>query len=330
MIIKPFTPRATKDARNAAGAQAERQMAHYLDRYFRESKWHLLLHDLRLVHEGEVAQIDHLVAHRYGVAIVESKSVSTAVRINRAGEWERRSNRVWRGMPDPLLQGERQGLVLKRLLTANTEALLGRVAFGLKQSTFRNMAIDAFAAISDQGTISRALVGQAPRAMKADAIPPAVEELIADYRKAASLLNPNFRSFAEAPRDFNEQELLRIAHFLRTRHTPAGGGRTEEVAEEREETGGAAATHQNIRLVCRYCNSADLAPELGRYGPYGKCASCGKNTSARVNCSSCSKQVWLERSPQGFSGSCEGCNRGVHVLVGAETGLLPSSPPEER
>jgi hypothetical protein len=80
------------------------------------------------------------------------------------------------------------------------------------------MAVDAFAAISDEGTIKRAARGQAPRALKADAVPKAVLETIAGYKRACSILNLNLKRQLEAPRDFSQEEVLRVAHFLRTRH----------------------------------------------------------------------------------------------------------------
>ena len=220
MILKPYVDREERDPRRSAGRRAERQMAHYLDRHFREHTKLHVLHDVRIEHDGEVAQMDHVVVHGFGFAIVESKSVSTSVRINAAGEWERRWDGAWRGMPDPVLQGERQGLVLKRLLVSRQDELLDRV-LGLFQGTFGAMALDVFAAISDDGTIQRAKRGQAPRAMKADGVPKAIEDLVASYRNDVRLLNPNLRAFAKAPRDFNEGELLRIGHFLRSRSMDA-------------------------------------------------------------------------------------------------------------
>ncbi|TVR97253.1 MAG: NERD domain-containing protein, partial [Trueperaceae bacterium] len=166
MILKPYVDREERDPRRSAGRRAERQMAHYLDRHFREHTKLHVLHDVRIEHDGEVAQMDHVVVHGFGIAIVESKSVSTSVRINAAGEWERRWGGRWSGMPDAILQGERQGLVLKRLLTSRQDALLDKV-LGLFKGTFGAMALDVFAAISDDGTIERAKRGQAPRVMKA-------------------------------------------------------------------------------------------------------------------------------------------------------------------
>lgn len=222
MILKPYGDREERDPRRSAGRSVERQVAHYLDRHFGDATNVLLLHDLRIELDGEVAQMDHLVVHSFGVAIVESKSVTTEVHINAAGEWERSWSGRWQGMPDAILQGERQGMLLKRLLTSRQAELLHKAVFGLLQGHFKNMALDVFAAISDQGRISRTAKGQAPRVLKADAVPNAIQDVIAGYRHATGALNATIRETREAPRVFKDAEVLRIGHFLRTRH--AGGG----------------------------------------------------------------------------------------------------------
>jgi len=337
-------------------------MAHYLDRHFRDSERFLVLHDLRIEHGGEVAQMDHLVLHTFGVIIVESKSVSTSVRITRTGEWERRAPRGWTGMPDPLLQAERQSIVLKRLLTARTEDLLDKQLFGMLQGTFANMALDVFAAISDQGTIQRARKDQAPHAMKADAIPPAIERLVDGYRRTMNPLASGLRAQIDAPRDFHQREMLRIAHFLRVQHTPRGtlvppgneetpasrasrheprheapspaetrrpSGNTDEPATLQPvatdatalrpptKSESAATPTTTLHLTCCHCGSHDLDPRIGRYGPYGLCRACGKNTAARAACPTCGAKVYLKRASFGFAGKCEICGAGVDVRLAA-------------
>jgi hypothetical protein len=364
MIIKPYTPRTESNPRLAAGIRAERQMAHYLDRHFRDSERFLVLHDLRIEHGGEVAQMDHLVVHTFGVIIVESKSVSTSVRITRTGEWERRAPRGWTGMPDPLLQAERQGIVLKRLLAARTEDLLDKQLFGMLQGTFANMALDVFAAISDQGTIQRARKDQAPHAMKADAIPHAIERLVDGYRRTMNPLASGLRAQIDAPRDFHQREMLRIAHFLRVQHAPRGAsvppsngeapasgtprhdvrnatpsppksrkrsGETDQpsarqpVATEAKalrpptNSDGATSTTTTLRLTCCHCGSHDLDSRIGRYGPYGLCRACGRNTAARAACPTCSAKVYLKRASFGFAGKCEKCGAGVEVHLAASS-----------
>ncbi len=324
MILKPYVDREERDPRRSAGCRAERQMAHYLDRHFREHTKLHVLHDVRIEHDGEVAQMDHVVVHGFGIAIVESKSVSTSVRINAAGEWERRWGGRWSGMPDAILQGERQGLVLKRLLTSRQDALLDKV-LGLFKGTFGAMALDVFAAISDDGTIERAKRGQAPQVMKADAIPKAIEDLVASYRNDVRFLNPNLRAFAKAPRDFNEAELLRIGHFLRTRSTdvhvePSAPEPSAVPRRTAVPVVAAVATLVRSRVVCKGCGGTDLEAVIGRYGPYAKCRSCTKNTAVRVPCDGCGEQVRLNALPNGFDGTCDACDRRFEVGFGAGSG----------
>ena len=81
------------DPRHRAGAVAESQTAHYLHRRFKDEPDVHLLHDLRIEdreqpeHDGRVGvcQIDHLIVHRWGMFIVETKSVTGEVRIRPDG-----------------------------------------------------------------------------------------------------------------------------------------------------------------------------------------------------------------------------------------------------
>ena len=302
-------------------------MAHYLDRLIGQRKTVHVLHDLKIEFEGERAQMDHVVLHEFGVAIVESKSVTTAVRINAADEWERQWSGRWQGMPNPLLQGQRQGMLLQRLLTSRTKDLLDTLAFGLLQGTFSSMAIDVFAAISDQGIIQRALPRQAPNALKADAVPNAILETILRHRKSVSLLNFNPKSIKDAPRDFKESEVLRVAHFLLRAHVGEAAGtphqldRTAEVVSEptHNRPDKSLVQDRSIVLTCKSCGGSDLAPLIGKYGPYGQCRGCGKNTKVRPECPSCMARTRFERAPEGFAGTCAGCGVRTTFRLGSSS-----------
>lgn len=325
MIIKPYEHKDPKDPRLKAGAEAERQMAHYLDRYFRDSDRFLVLHDLRLEYDGDRAQIDHLVVHPFGVAIVESKSVSTAVRINAAGEWERQWQGRWVGMPDPLLQAERQGILLKRLLHAHEGELLDRL-LGRITTTFTHMAIDVFAAVSANGRIVRARAHQAPRALKADAVPKAIEAEVEKYRRANNPLSGDIIAFVKAPRDFNKVERQRIARFLHAKHRALADPVPEECAEASARAVQAVvepgaqviqkALRREVNVVCRHCGGRQLEARIGPWGPYAKCRDCGQNTKVSEKCAACGNRYFLERDGNGFAGTCEGCGSQVRVAVG--------------
>ena len=117
MIVKELDPPASADAFVKAGLQAEAQMAFYLRRAFSNDPSVLILNGLRLEHAGDVAQIDHLVLHPYGAIIVESKSVTSRLKVNERGEWTRWFGGAAKGMPSPLLQAERQADFLESYLS---------------------------------------------------------------------------------------------------------------------------------------------------------------------------------------------------------------------
>ena len=142
-----------------------------------------VFHGLRLEHAGDAAQIDHLVLHRWGMILIESKSVTTRVRVNAQGEWMRWHDGRWHGMPSPTLQVERQAAFLRARLREHAEELLGKV-LGL-QVRFGNMPLDTFVAISDQGIIERPK-GALPQVCKADQIAGQITTLLEAYRKANS------------------------------------------------------------------------------------------------------------------------------------------------
>ena len=224
-------------------------------------------------------------------------------------------------MSDPILQGERQGLVLKRLLASRENELLDKL-LGVIQGTFTHMALDVFAAISDDGTIGRAKVRQAPRALKADAIPQAIEDLVASYRRDVRLFNPNLKAFIKAPRDFHDAELLRIGHFLRVRSTEAPPELhvvPEPAAPTRPATpvGTAVARPARTAVVCKACGGTDLEAAVGKYGPYAKCRACSTNTGVKVACAGCGERVRLVAGPVGFDGRCSACDRAYEVRFGA-------------
>ena len=58
-----FIERELKSMRN--GVQGEKDSAYYIDFYFGSSKNWAVIHDLRIEHEGQAAQIDHILINRF-------------------------------------------------------------------------------------------------------------------------------------------------------------------------------------------------------------------------------------------------------------------------
>lgn len=107
------------------GIQGEKESAFYLDSYFKDADNHVLLHDLRLVVDGEVAQIDHLVLARGGaVYLLETKNYAGSLEVNEHGEFTAVYDDERYGIPSPLEQSKRHERVLARLM--ETLGMVGR------------------------------------------------------------------------------------------------------------------------------------------------------------------------------------------------------------
>jgi hypothetical protein len=157
VICKEVDIKEANDKFTKAGLAAEKQMAFYLKRAFADKEDMFILNDIRLESNGEIAQIDHLIIHSYGFIILESKSVSSKVCVNKHGEWKRIYNNQEKGMPSPIQQAKRQAMFLKYFLNKNAtnvfrESILNKL---VSNPTFENFKFDILIAISDNGIIER-------------------------------------------------------------------------------------------------------------------------------------------------------------------------------
>ncbi|HRX83640.1 MAG TPA: NERD domain-containing protein [Phycisphaerae bacterium] len=217
MIAKAKTSQSTGKF-GEAGDAAERQMAYYLERDFGSSPNVQLFHDLRIEHKGHAAQIDHLIIHRYGMVIVESKSISGRVQINAHGEWIR----FWgggrkQGMASPIQQAKLQRDLLLDLLEDHAEQLLDKVLAGLVQARFGGCPFMLLVAISDHGIIERKGANP-PEVMKADQICDRIYEEAMRHKRSRLTLclkDPDYGMYR-----INAKEMKRLTDFLVSRHTP--------------------------------------------------------------------------------------------------------------
>lgn len=81
MILKEPDNLNTDDKFLKAGHAAEKQLAFYLQRAFGGDDKITVLNGIRLKKRKDVCQVNHLVIHEYGMVIVESKSVTSKVKI---------------------------------------------------------------------------------------------------------------------------------------------------------------------------------------------------------------------------------------------------------
>jgi len=339
VIAKEPDKKSSHDRFLAAGLEAERQMHFYLNRAFGHEDEVMVFGDLRFPAEKDACQIDHLVMHRWGLVIIESKSVSGEIEVNEHEEWMRRFGGHAQGMSSPILQAGRQRDFLLTLLQQH-RGQLRRKVLGVRQGGFTHCPVDLFVAISDHGRIKRR-GADPPELKKADQIPHEIEAIIERHRKGSSLLRGSTFS-DDGMWDMNLEEMARVRDFLLERHQPrfgtgvAGTERppalvwSEGLGDAREtnmpnpQDDGrppAVATPRSAgpapAVACRHCASTDASMLHGR-GPrpyYLRCAQCGKSTSLEWVCQSCGGEARIRKSRLEFTRWCKDPTCGFEELI---------------
>ncbi|MEL6136708.1 MAG: nuclease-related domain-containing protein [Cyanobacteria bacterium J06628_6] len=324
MIVKELDRISSPDKRIQAGYQAEKQLAFYLHRAFADNPKIQVINGLRLRRQGDVAQIDHLILHNHGLIIVESKSVTTRLRVNHHGEWSRWSGKQWQGMPSPVLQAQRQAEFLRKTMGA----LKGLAA----KIDFQNIPIDSLIAISDTGIINRPDNRSTPNVCKAEQVPDRILSLIQTHSKGDSLLGWLKVVFEDSPRTLSDETLTKLAQRLIALHQPkkelgkkqtdrpvkgepvkAAPAETSPVQPKvaRPKVAKSAPNAINDRPTptptCRHCHSSQVKIVYGRYGYYFQCQTCEQNTNIKVICPSCDQKAKLRKQKRDFFISCPAC-----------------------
>ena len=100
-----------------SGNKGEETSAYYLDFDFRRSEDWALIHDLRIEHEGDVAQIDHLLISRMlDIYVIETKNFASGVSISEEGAFCYFYNNKPFDIPSPITQNERHISLLRHFL----------------------------------------------------------------------------------------------------------------------------------------------------------------------------------------------------------------------
>lgn len=304
VIAKDKTSRAGRSRMEQAGDAAEKQMAFYLRRRYADDRDVRVFNDLRVERQDEVAQIDHLVLHKHGMIIVESKSVTGEVHINPQLEFVRVFGRKRTGMPSPIQQAGRQGALLRQLLVDHKEELRRKKLLGLVQGGFQHCPIQVLVAISDQGIIKRPKKN-IPELHKADQIVDQVEAIIDRHRRAAKVTTPDDGDWGIYA--FHPEELDRVTEFLIARHVePASRASTESEPADKPVAPADAAPATMPTYLCTHCHSTNIEVRFGR-SYYFKCLDCDGNTAIKNACRSCGGTTKTKKRGPEFSAVCNSC-----------------------
>lgn len=265
------------------GIQGERDAAHYLDNYFRDQP-HVVLHDLRFVVDGEVAQIDHLIINRVsGIYLIETKNFGGSLHINAHGEFTAIYPDERFGIESPIEQSKRHERVLVRLLerlniTGRTQkapdfyhvvlvhprAVIERPS-PKEFDTGNVIKADQFPAWHQKFTDGVSTAGvfkQLLNARSADTVKEWAEKLRRQHRPADLLALPDFmrpRSVAEPVAPYMPRPAPTPMRTVQVQPEPSM--KPGMPAAVRVPEPGAETAEPPKRLICAHCQSKISYPE---------------------------------------------------------------------
>lgn len=333
MILKEKTFTEARDWKQAAGDAAEKEMAHYLRRYFGDDADVFVLNDIRLEMDGDAAQMDHVLIHPAGLTIIESKSVSGKLQMKPDGEWLRWYDNRSSGMASPLVQAKLQVLFLRKFLRRMAK----------QPEVIDALAIDYMVAISSKGQFLPPPGYVVEEVCKADliceriqtklagaaAFPAAYRRVLGDYmaRRHTPLASAEVAPDAE-PVGASPLPTVAAAEPERTAAPPVAnftyvGDKLRQTAlwQRMVEQQGHP---QEYITFCKSCRSHEVEFRYGKFGYYLKCLACGENTAIRLDCRQCRRQARLRKEGAALFVECSHCQLSEVVQRNDRAHALPS------
>jgi hypothetical protein len=101
------------------GEKGEKDSCYNIDFHYRHATNWIVIHDLRLEHMGQSAQIDHLLINRVlEFNVLETKNFSHGVKITENGEFMKWTGKQYEGIPSPIEQNKRHIELLEKVIKA--------------------------------------------------------------------------------------------------------------------------------------------------------------------------------------------------------------------
>ncbi len=308
--------------RECAGIYAEKQMAYELKRYFQASEEIEVYNNLQFRFGEVTAQIDHLVYSRRAYYLVESKSISGVLAVNKYGEFSRDGKQI----DSPVNQVRSQKKVFIDLINANLNKVLGKM-LGL-QKQIGSWNGHEFVAVSEKAKIS----GDG-REELADVLVKYdnVSEMILQNHKATKpSIAKDFKFDKESLASFNifsKKELPNVAVFLKSvdiakepidkikeliARPEFQGDIVAEITAE-TKTAEKPVVNTPVEIVgfkCGKCGSGNIQVAFGR-SYYFKCSDCDGNTPIKLVCDKCGEPAKTRKQKNEFFKVCPSCNTEV-------------------
>lgn len=314
-----------------AGIKGEQEAAYLIDFSRKDSKHSIVIHDLRLEIDGQVAQIDHLVMNQVLYCyVLETKHFSSGFKITEEGEFLRWNDyrKCYEGMPSPLAQNERHLAVLKK----GFERIEMPTRLGISLPvTFFPLVL-----VSPNARIDRPKRFDTSKIVKADMLDAFIDvqvdkagvlDVIGGLAKVVSI-----------------ETLEGIGRKLVRMHKPATFDYTTRFGCENVESKGfpgkdstpvipvqvppsISRLGSNVpsgSLVCRHCGKGShLSIQHGRYGYFMKCSACDGNSPIRISCGRDGHKERIRKEGFIFYRECSDCNTSAVYFINPAGERIP-------
>jgi len=343
LIIKDKVTKSGRSAKEKAGIKQELDVAFYLRRAFKEHDQVFIFNDLKVSHEQETAQIDHLVLYPYGFILIESKSITGEVKVNAQEEWTRSYHGKWQGMPSPIKQVELQQQLFREVLFQHKAEMLGKV-LGLRQEGFGGRCWNNICAVSSNAIIHR---DNMPNKISKQLVKS--EFLVEKLNSIMKLRNSVLRAIniIDSRPNFSQSEMDIICRFILSQDvvqqpnkniTPTlhninvTADKTSPSADSlilnkeavwkapidiEESKIAVAPPLKTLQLTCKKCGlGPKLTASYGKYGYYTVCDNCNSNTSMKQSCPSCkSKKTKVSKKRESYTLNCPECEVATALAI---------------
>jgi hypothetical protein len=274
--------------RRRAGIKGESESAYLIDFEFAKSKNWAVIHDLRLEHEGRVAQIDHLLINRFmDFYVLESKHFHAGLKITEDGEFLRWNafRKSFEGMASPLEQNERHIAVLREVV--------GQIELPVRLGVRIPASFATLILVASSARIDRPKHFDTSRIVKADQLKTKIWKDIDDENALLMLLKATKMVSSETV-EFVARQLAMLHKPLERVATPQTlSAPTKAKSQPASKAHARAATPKPVigktqavasGPMCKSCSKTTGDILYGKYGYYLKCAACEANTNIRFTC----------------------------------------------
>ena len=293
------------------GYESEKDNAYYLGFNFKESPRSILLHDIRIEHDGKVAQIDHIIIDRLGIEILESKSFTGTLTIKGDGSLNVQYGSDIETFPNPIEQNHRHAKVLADFIKANITLPSNLKLLGMPISS--TVLINPKTTIADH-TLPKGFE-------RADSFTTHWDERVdkmgtlSVFKSISTMITLNkakeiaeFLVKSHKPKvyDYSKKYPIHKQEVQKKEEAPRSVPAIEEIIKE---TFSIKTPMNSKEMHCSKCQSTNLEIRYGRYSYYFKCLECEGNTSIKLNCSDKQCKPKLKKKKLNFYHVCEVCHK---------------------